>query len=130
MEVSMNITKASEHVPKRRFSFRLPGNIPWSVMPILLFYIVIFGYPIAYLFWLSIYSDGVTLSAYLRFFTEPVYIKMMLYTIKVGLVVAFWSLIIAYPVAYFLSSIKKRWAIPILGIILVPFWSSVMVRMY
>src|SRR4051812_37562475 len=50
------------------------------------------------------------------------------------LVLAVWStlftVLLAYPAAYLLSRLRRRLALPLLVLILVPFWVSILVRLF
>lgn len=81
------------------------------------------------------YSEGVvketyTLENYIRAITQYVYFKIFVKSLWYGLVVTLLSLVIGYPCAFFLARTKyQRKEILFLALI-VPFWTSIVVRTY
>lgn len=59
---------------------------------------------------------------------RAVFVTVFLRTIWVSLIVTFACLLLGYPVAYVLASLPSRIANPLLILVLVPFWTSVLVR--
>jgi putative spermidine/putrescine transport system permease protein len=96
------------------------------VFPILMILIVSFwqfnGYSMV---------PGFTLDNYLSIFTSDVYLKTYLNTFKYVLLVWFFCLAIAFPVAYFLAFHVRdqKWQIILFLICTVPFWTSNIIRM-
>jgi len=70
-----------------------------------------------------------TLDNYIRFFTVPVYVTVLLNTMKMAFFTTISALILSYPLAYFIARAKK-WRGIILLIVIVPFWVSILVRVY
>jgi putative spermidine/putrescine transport system permease protein len=72
-----------------------------------------------------------TLDNYLGIFTSDVTLRTYLNTFKFVVLVWFFTLIIGYPVAYFLSFHVKelRWQIILFLICTIPFWTSNIIRM-
>ncbi len=64
------------------------------------------------------------------FFSEPVYIEMFLNTFKIALVVTVICLLLGYPVAYLMSILSPKWAGLLMLAVLVPFWTSGLVRTF
>lgn len=96
------------------------------VFPILMILIVSFwqfnGYSMV---------PGFTLDNYLSILTSDVYLKTYLNTFKYVLLVWFFCLAIAFPVAYFLAFHVRdqKWQIILFLICTVPFWTSNIIRM-
>ncbi|WP_172441896.1 ABC transporter permease [Burkholderia sp. IDO3] len=98
--------------------------------PALLVVVVLLVVPLAWLSWESIYHDGgFTLANYKRVFTGA-YLDTFLLTFKLSLIVTVITLLLGYPVAYFAASISPRWSALVLGMVMLPFWTSVLVRTY
>jgi ABC-type spermidine/putrescine transport system permease subunit I len=70
-----------------------------------------------------------TLGNYVRVITEPVYRHSFIRTGEYALVSTMISLLISYPVAYFLALKAKRGSL-ILLLLLIPFWTSVILRVF
>lgn len=98
--------------------------------PALFVVVVLLVVPLAWLSWESIYHDGgFTLANYKRVFTGA-YLDTFLLTFKLSLIVTVITLLLGYPVAYFAASISPRWSALVLGMVMLPFWTSVLVRTY
>lgn len=98
--------------------------------PALLVVVVLLVVPLAWLSWQSIYHDGAfTLVNYQRVFTGT-YLDTFLMTFKLSIIVTGITLLLGYPVAYFAASVPPKWSALILGMVILPFWTSVLVRTY
>jgi putative spermidine/putrescine transport system permease protein len=98
--------------------------------PALFVVIVLLVVPLAWLSWESIYHDGgFTLANYKRIFTGA-YLDTFLLTFKLSVIVTGITLLLGYPVAYFAASLSPRWSALVLGMVILPFWTSVLVRTY
>jgi putative spermidine/putrescine transport system permease protein/spermidine/putrescine transport system permease protein len=88
--------------------------------------------PVGWLFWLSFVGDGgeLTLEHYRRIWTEGAYLQILLTTFEVSLLVTVITALLGYPLAYCLSQMPERWAAVLLLGVLVPFWTSLLVRTY
>ncbi|TPJ53228.1 ABC transporter permease [Mesorhizobium sp. B2-7-1] len=88
--------------------------------------------PIGWLFWLSLFDEAGQLSAanYARFFEQASYIKTFVTTFKVAFFVTGASVLFGYPLAYMLSQLPRRAASICLIFVILPFWTSVLVRTY
>ena len=75
-------------------------------------------------------ADGFTLENYLRILNEPVYLRIVWRTVRISALVALCSLILAYPLAYLMSKARGWLAILLIAAVLVPLWTSVLVRSY
>ncbi len=83
-------------------------------------------------FWRVVDYDIVadfTLANYERLF-RPLYLDVFWRTIKVSLLVTAISLVIGYPVAYYLARKTKRFRITLLVLVILPLWTSYLVRTY
>jgi putative spermidine/putrescine transport system permease protein len=59
---------------------------------------------------------------------QAVFVDILLRTFKISAVVALLCALLGYPVAYLLASLPARWANPLLILVLLPFWTSALVR--
>lgn len=76
-------------------------------------------------------ADGFTLDYYIKIFTEPLYLKVLLNTLKTGIIVTVLCLLLAYPAAYLSVRAKKPIVRRLItGGILVPYWISMLVRIF
>ncbi|MGY4434319.1 putative spermidine/putrescine transport system permease protein [Bradyrhizobium sp. F1.13.1] len=100
------------------------------VSPALLVILALIVLPVGWLAWQSIYHDGFTLENYRRVFTEDIYWRSFALTFEISLAVTAIALLLGYPVAYLANSVPKGWSILILSLVVLPFWTSVLVRAY
>lgn len=116
--------------PSIRYRQREDRVMLLLMTPALLVAIVLLVVPLAWLSWQSIYHDGgFTLANYRRVLTEA-YLTTFLLTFRISIVVTALTLVLGYPVAYFAASIPPRWSALVLGMVILPFWTSVLVRTY
>lgn len=83
-------------------------------------------------FWRVVDYDIVadfTLANYERLF-RPLYLDVFWRTIKVSLLVTVISLLIGYPVAYYLARKTRRFRVTLLVLVILPLWTSYLVRTY
>jgi spermidine/putrescine transport system permease protein len=72
-----------------------------------------------------------TSASYSQIFTEGVYLHVLLKSLWIGLVVVALTLVLGFPTAYLLASRKtERAKMVLLLLLLVPFWTSVLLRSY
>jgi len=86
--------------------------------------------PLVWLAWQSIYAHGFTLANYRRIFTDAGYLAVFGVTFKFGVIVTVLTLLLGYPVAYAAAALPPRASALVLGMVMLPFWTSVLVRTY
>ncbi|RZS56602.1 ABC transporter permease subunit [Sphaerotilus mobilis] len=59
---------------------------------------------------------------------QRVFGRILLRTFEISAVVTVWCLLLAYPLAYWLSTLPARRANVLMILVLVPFWTSILVR--
>jgi ABC-type spermidine/putrescine transport system permease subunit I len=103
------------------------------LIPALVYLLVFYLYPLSRMILLSFRvpkEGGWTLDHYLHFFTAAIYLDRMLFTFKIALIVTVLCILLGYPVAYLLSSVPTRVRNLLLIMVVVPFWTSILVRTY
>ncbi|NTB05490.1 ABC transporter permease [Agrobacterium tumefaciens] len=99
--------------------------------PALAVVVVLLVLPLLWLGWQSIrQDDGFTLAHYQRFLTDSVYWMTFLQTFRIAAVVTLMTVLLGYPVAYVAAGLPQRWSVLVLAMVLLPFWTSVLVRAY
>lgn len=89
--------------------------------------------PLLIMLFYSVQADdgsGFTLANYLRFFSKSMYLKLTWRTIVGSVLVTIFSLVIAYPLAYILAKKLKGARGIILVLIIIPFFTNQLVRVY
>lgn len=66
-----------------------------------------------------------------RFLLEdPLYLSAYLYSLKVAAISTLICLVIGYPMAYGIARAPRHWRIILLMLVILPFWTSFLVRVY
>jgi ABC-type spermidine/putrescine transport system permease subunit I len=100
------------------------------IAPVLLFLICGFVFPVLRFLLLSVYDRTFTLAQYQKLLDSPVYARIIWETFKITAWTTFFSLLLGYPVAYAVANVGPRLRTIMLVLIVVPFWTNVLVRMY
>jgi len=88
--------------------------------------------PIAWLFWLSLLDDSgaISLANYQRLVEQPSYARIFATTFEISAAATAISVLLGYPLAYLLSQLSPRVANLLMIGVLLPFWTSILVRTY
>lgn len=110
----------------------LPLVLPQSIW-LILFLIIPLVIIIIFSFWTYTGSGAVpdfTFKNYMDFFKSTKYLKTLFLTLKLTVITIFLTLLVGYPVSYFLTfHVKKlRNQIGLFLVCLVPFWTSSLIR--
>ena len=108
----------------------LGGRALYLVLPLVVFICIFYVYPLCRMFMMSLMSPGFTLNHYASFFSSKVNLFSLYVTFKIGILVTVFSLMLGYPLAYYLSSVSTRKANLLLIFVLIPLWTSLLVRTY
>ncbi len=115
----------------RRLYLRRQLGLFGLLLPALLLLLVLFAYPILRLLVTSVYDQGsFSLEHYQRIVQVDLYLRVMRTTFTIALQVTAICLVLGYPLAYFLSTLRARTARLLLILVLIPFWTSILVRTY
>ena len=100
--------------------------------PALLMILIILVLPVGWLFHMSfIGANGeFSLENYERMINRKSYARIFMTTFQVSFLTTGLCILIGYPLAYFLSQLPQRWANLGLITVLLPFWTSLLVRTY
>jgi ABC-type spermidine/putrescine transport system permease subunit I len=100
--------------------------------PAVLLVLVAMALPVAWLFGLSFLADDGSLSLvhYRRMIEQPSYARIFLATFNVSLLTTATCILLGYPLAYVLSQLPRRAANLCLIAVMLPFWTSLLVRTY
>lgn len=67
---------------------------------------------------------------YLWLFEDTIYIKAYISSLKIAIISTFLTLLIAYPLAYAIARAPRYWQPMLLMLIILPFWTSFLIRVY
>jgi len=88
--------------------------------------------PIGWLFYMSFIGRDETLSLenYERIWNSKAYFRIFKTTFQISILTTLICVLLGYPLTYFMSQLSNRWAnICMIGV-LIPFWTSLLVRTY
>ena len=107
------------------------------VLPMALFAVVLVALPLVYVLGTSLVESGqdfsfgaaFTLDNYKKLLRAD-YLKVFLNSIQLALYTTLVSLIIGYPFGYFMARAGRRWKTLLMMLVIIPFWTSALVRIY
>src|SRR5690349_20053164 len=110
----------------------LPGRLGPTLLAlpaiavILLFFIV----PVALILAQSVLDPAPTMRFYVHLLTTPEYATVFFVSFKIALLTSVISMVASYPVAYLLVVARPTARAVMLTLILLPFWTNVLIRCY
>jgi putative spermidine/putrescine transport system permease protein len=116
--------------PSARYRRREQGLMLLLASPAVIVILALVVIPVGWLMTQSVYDNGFTLEHYRRIFSEDIYWRSFTLTFRIALIVTVMTLILSYPVAYAAAHVKRPWDVLILSFVILPFWTSVLVRAY
>jgi putative spermidine/putrescine transport system permease protein len=100
----------------------------WLVLPAIAALLVFFVYPLALIVWRSFSEPSLGFGHYSDLLGDDVSVRVLLRTLRTGLIVAVVTLVIAYPYAYAMTRVGQRARGILTVLVLLPFWTSLMAR--
>lgn len=108
-----------------------------TVAPLYLFTIVFVALPILYLFVLSFMTraetwgviNDFTLDNYKKIW-NPVYLNTFKESFQLAVLTTLFTLVIGYPFGYFMARLEKKARGIMMLLVVIPFWTSALMRMY
>lgn len=116
--------------PSLRYQRREQGLMLLLASPAVIVILALVVIPVGWLMTQSFYDNGFTLEHYRRIFSEDIYWRSFGLTFRIALIVTVMTLVLGYPVAYAAAHVKRPWDVLILSFVILPFWTSVLVRAY
>ena len=113
----------------RRKEGRLFFNLS---LPSLITILIVVFIPVFWLSSLSFFDRAGDFSweNYDRIFQSQLYIKTFIVTLKISFITLFFCILLGYPLCYWLSQLPDRLAGILMVFVLLPFWTSILVRTY
>jgi ABC-type spermidine/putrescine transport system permease subunit I len=111
-------------------TLRIPGMISSLVMiaPALLLVGILFLFPIALLAYRSFGGPEFSLQHYESLFSSNIYVNSLLVTLQISAYVVLGCLFFGFPIGYVLANAPNRLRPLLVLAVLLPFWSSILVR--
>ena len=111
-----------QHLTQKKAFLLIPGLLVVGALLIV---------PIVWLFALSFVSEGrLSLEHYQRMFDDPTYVKSFAVTFQIAGTVTGLTILLGYPLCFWMLRLKPFWRGIALTCILIPFWTSLLVRSY
>lgn len=116
-----------------------PGFISTLQIGPILFWIGMFlVIPLGIIFYYSFCTRGFggtiehtfSLTNYVNFLAKPIYRQILLKSLFIAIEVTLGCLVVAYPAAYFIATSKSKNRLLLLILLIVPFWTSLLIRNY
>jgi ABC-type spermidine/putrescine transport system, permease component I len=114
----------------RAVDLRVFSGPLWLVAPALLLLATVFVGPILMLLSRSVMDPGFTLAHYEQIFTNAAYLRVIWISFEIAVVSTLVCLAVGYPTAYVLSRTEGTLRAVLLGLVLLPFWTNILVRVY
>jgi len=122
-------TVAIASVPRLRVSSQRIAPI-LLIAPLTLYMVAFYLLPLGSMLLRSVADPTWTMENYGRLAGDAVFLEVFWTTLRTALVVTLGALALGYPVALALSRLRRGAATFVLVIVLLPFWTSVLVRSY
>jgi spermidine/putrescine transport system permease protein len=136
VDVERTTESATGDAPRRRRSFspKYPG---WLTSPSLLYYAIFFLGPLAILVAFSLATqtgfDAITYgfdTSQYHLVIDPLYLKIFYRTLVMAGTGSILTILVGYPMAYWMARYLSTYKLLALLLILVPFWTSFLIRTY
>jgi len=109
----------------RKFARTLLLLAPGAILIGFLFLFPLFG-----ILKLSLFNPGFTTESFEKLATSAVAMLVMERTFVLALTVTALCVVTGYPIAYYLATSSPRWRTILVYLILLPFWTSILIRTY
>lgn len=116
--------------PKTKLSAAIGRQHSGFLLPLTIFLCVFLIPPFAFVFLESVRGDHWTLIAYQRFFSGRLYLQAFANTVSIGGMTAIVAVFLGYVVAYHLSRLPPRRRAVYLMLVMLPFWTSILVKSF
>jgi putative spermidine/putrescine transport system permease protein len=104
---------------------------PWILLaPALIFLAIFFLYPLVGMLGRSVIGQGPWFAQYARLLSEPVWLQIVWITFEIAFFTTVCTLLLGYPLAYLLSALNTRAAGLLMILVIVPYFTSILVRTY
>lgn len=127
--VTVAAPEARARIRAARLRLRGGGTLALAALP-LAFLAALYVYPLAILLSQSVWDGGFTVKHYVRIFSTPVYVRVLVWTIEMAALTSVLCLLVGYPVAYAMAVASPRMRNLFIALVILPFWTSSLVRAY
>lgn len=110
---------------------------PFGIILTLSFSDVVLASPPYRPLWSVIEEEGylffnvrLNLSNYLLLWEDSLYLRSYLNSLKIAAISTAITLLVGYPIAYGMARAPQAWRLPLLMLVILPFWTSFLIRVY
>jgi spermidine/putrescine transport system permease protein len=116
---------------RRQMLFWLGPPLAWFIVFMVVPYAMLFYYSLGSVDYMS-FKPGLSAANFIRIFSTEPYVGVLLKSIKLGLITAIGSAILAYPVAFCLAfhTRSQRRKFQLYLLVIVPWWAAYLVKAY
>jgi spermidine/putrescine transport system permease protein len=102
--------------------------LAWLALFFLLPMIVVFAYSLAIRTSGGAVIFALSIENYARIGESGLYVWAAIRSLRIAIIVTVTTLIVAYPVAYYLALVATRWRLVLFVLLMVPWWCSILVK--
>ena len=102
----------------------------FMALPAVILLLVIFVYPLLFIFRLSTFDPSFTLGHWERFFSSKSNLTILANTFRISIITTVTCLVLGYPVAYLLSQASSKALRLLLILVLMPYFTSFLIRTF
>lgn len=99
-------------------------------LPLLILIILAFNIPLILMLLRSFFSPEPTLEHYIYILENPIYLQILGNTFRIAAMVTILSIVLGYPVAYWMTKLSGKWQLIIISIVAMSFLVSILIRTY
>jgi spermidine/putrescine transport system permease protein len=114
------------------------GLVPYlQLAPLVLLMMGFAALPLAAMVGITFFKSGIfgiepnlTLANYAKFFDDEIYVKILVKSIRIAVTVTIITILISYPIAFWLAKHVSRYKLLFLVLLFVPYWMNYVIRTY
>src|SRR4051794_34035495 len=114
------------------------GLTPYlQLAPLVLLMMGFAALPLAAMVGITFFKSGIfgiepniTLANYAKFLDDEIYVKILVKSIRIAVTVTILTMLISYPIAFWLAKAVTRYKLLFLVLLFVPYWMNYVIRTY
>ena len=100
------------------------------LLPCMVFVLLFFAYPLIGVFVRSVSDSALGISNYVEIFSSRAFRNILRLTVEISVVTTVGCLVLGFPVAWYITTLKKRRAQLFLVLSTAPLWVAILARLY
>lgn len=98
------------------------------IIPVFMFMFIFYVFPMFKMLGMSFWNEGFTFQEYVNIFQTDLYYRVFFRSLEIALYVTIISLLIGYPLAYYITYSKQK--LLLFGVVAISMWLGVIIRSY